>query len=303
MIRSATEPLKARPGRTAVILLVFALAMVLPGSLIFASSVSTSIVNQWLADFEPVVYLHPTADQEAADELAAEIEEWSEVETVDVRGPKEGFELAKKRVGKDRLTEVGVDASMFPHSMVIESSSLLTSNVDLVARLTALETRETVDVVDVASDGAKGILVWLDRLFYGGLAMLGLALAVGLYLVGMYLRELRRRERSESALLERFGATPGEIRRVTFLRGVVLGLWSGIASTGVLLVLALGMRAMDAGLFGSVSGESVFHWIVVGAPMVVGPLAGGLVGMLVARSSGSKAAESLKGVECMVDYS
>lgn len=303
MIRPATELLRQNLGRSAFVVVVAAVAMIVPGAMLFCSGSASQLTHQWIEQFQPVVYLVPQIDRQGTDEVAGDVSGWEAVEAVDVRTPKDAWEQTRERLGEQELSNLGVEPSMFPFSLVVTPAADWGAGVDLIARLEALETRDTVEAVDVPSGRARRLLSWFrwGTILGGLLAVAGLAFAV--YQIADYLRRLRRQERSELAVLERFGAEPSSIRRSTWIRGLVLGLWAGVLAFGVLLAVAVGWRGVIGELFGSMGIEGYWQWIAIGAPLLVGPLLGVLVGVWSARTGESSDRELPPELESLLEYS
>jgi len=136
----------------------------------------------------------------------------------------------------------------------------------------------------------------------GGLLVLaGIGLAV--HQIADFLRRLRRREATELALLERFGAEPSALRRSTWIRGLVVGIWAGVVAFGVMLAVGLAWRGMIDELFGAMSVDGDWQWIAVGAPLFLGPAVGTGVGLWVARRRGESAREHPPGLESFLEHS
>lgn len=300
MIRPATEALTDQPGDTAFVVGVLALAMVLPSGVMFTASAADRMLEHWTETYRPVVYLGGGTSPEAAKSLASDIREWSGVETCEIRTPKDAFDSTAERLGRDRLAAAGVKPEMFPHSLVVESKEGATAK-ELISKLKALEARSVVDRVDAPS---SEVVAWggtIRTVRATGLVLLLIFALAATAVAAKYLMQLRRRERSELLLLERFGAETSRLRRTTWIRGVVVGLWSGLISTGLLLAFALYSRTMQSSLLGGVT-VTPRNWLYVVAPLLVGPIAGVAAGVWAARQSAGESDRSFPGLESLLDH-
>jgi cell division protein FtsX len=302
VIRPATDQLKEEPIGTVGAVILLALAMALPGAVLSAAASVDRLAGRWMSDYRPVVYLEATADGAEAEQLAETIEGWGGVSTVEVRTPDEAFRQARRRVGEEPIAQVGIGPEMFPYSLVVESSDRWGGNIDLVARLAALDTRSSVEEVDVPEGVATRVAASAGWLAWAALVGLVVLLGVAMVQLSGFLQRLRHRDRRELALLERFGASPGRLRRSTWLRGALIGLWGGLAAFGIMLLLAVYWRSIERELLGGIGSAAATHWMIVAAPLIVGPVVGLLVGLGTARrpldSSGTHELE----IDELLDY-
>ncbi len=302
MIQSSIAPLRERPGATSLVVAALAFALILPGMVVFCSYSAAQLGDQWLEAFRPLVYLQAEAGEAEADELAGEIRAWSSVDDVEIRTPSEAHEAARERLGDEELAEVGVESSMFPYSLTVVPASRWGNDVELVSRIRGLETREFVETVDVPSQRVGRILSWVRWAGVGGGMLLLAALGFATWLLATFLRGIRRARRSQLRVLERFGAEPGELRRGTWVRGLTIGIWAGIAAFGCTLGMAIAWRAFIDGFWRPLSVDSYWHWIVVGAPLLIAPGLGLLVGVWGSRRDDADSDPLPDGLEWMLEY-
>ncbi|MFB6371841.1 MAG: cell division protein FtsX [Bradymonadaceae bacterium] len=302
MIRPATDRLRQNPGRAAFVIVVVAAALVVPGAVLFGSGAASQLTRQWIEEFQPVVYLAPGVGQQASDKLAEQVSGWESVGNVEVRTPDEAWEQARERLGEKELSNVGVESSMFPYSLVVVPATDGSAGVDLIARLEALETRENIETVDVPSGGATRLLGWLRWAKILGTLLLLAGVAFVVQQIADFLGRLRGEERTELVVLERFGAEPGTLRRRTWIRGLVVGIWAGLLAFGTLLALGVAWRGMTDELFGATVIGGYWHWLAVGAPLVIGPAVGTIVGIWVARGGETDDGDQLPGLESLLEH-
>lgn len=301
MIRPSTEAFRERPGKTALVVGILAVAMVLPALGIFSASAADRLLRTWLADYRPVVYLTQSTGGTGAEELARRVGDWPEVDACTVRSPEDAYRSAADRVGEERLGEVGVRSEMFPYSLTVEPAGGV-AGVELVSRLEALETEDRVESVDVPSAKLTDWLSTVGTVRAAATGLFLLMLVLGLAYLGDYLRELRHREHDELRVLERLGAPSGRLRRASIVRGAILGVWAGLAATTILLAIALYWRTMEANLLGGIPAAAPRTWLVVAAPVVVGPVGGVCAGFWAARRSLGEVSQRISGLEPLLDH-
>lgn len=302
MIKSSNAPLRERLGATSLVVAALAFALILPGMVVFCSYSVAQFGDQWLETFRPLVYLQAEAGEAEAKELAGELRGWSSVDDVDVRTPSEAHEAARERIGDEQLAEVGVESSMFPYSLTVVPASRWGNDVELVSRIRGLETRPFVDTIDVPSQRVGRILGWVKWAGLGGGILLFVALGFVVWLLAVFLRQIRRAKRSQLSVLERFGAEPGELRRGTWVRGLTVGIWAGVVAFGSMLGSAIAWRTFVDGFWQPLTVDSYLHWIVVGAPLLVAPGLGLLVGVWVSRRGATESDPLPDGLEWILEY-
>ncbi len=300
MIQSPTEPLRRHLGRTCLVVAVLAGALTVPGAVVFCAHSAGGLTEQWLERFHPVVYLQPEIGEETARKLADEVEEWPSARAVKVRGPDAAWEKARDRLGKRELSKLGVEPGMFPYSLVVSSAAGPGSDVELVSRMRGIETRESVDQVDVPSERVARMLQWLSWGWPLGTMLLLVGMGVAVGLVADYLRRIETDRRRERRILERFGAEPTALERATWMRGLALGGWAGLGAFGLLASAAVGWRAFAGSLWGGLAFERSWHWLVVCAPLLVAPVVGVAIGYWVVRTRPERADELPEGLEPML---
>jgi len=301
MIRPATKVLRDHAAKTSVAVGFFAVAMVLPGIGFLSATTADRLLRRWLADYRPVVYLAPEARGERAGELAGEIRKWDGVSECAVRAPGEAYEETASRLGEERLSKVGARPEMFPYSLVVEPAGGV-AGVGVLSRLEALPTEAGVDSVDVPSARVTSWLSAVDTVRWTALGASVVLFGLALVAVADTLREFRHRERAKLRLFEKMGASAGQLRRATLIRGAVIGLWAGLAAACILLAIALYWRTIEEGLLGGFSAAAPRNWLVVAGPLVVGPVGGVLAGVFVARRSPGGPPRRIPGLEPLLDH-
>ena len=234
-MRSPLDSLGHHRAATAGVVLALAASMWLVAAVGVAVFQIQQGASTWWASFSPVVYLEGGADSEEVERLRTEIEGWSEVSTVTVEGPQKMMARLKEEFGAEEVEAMGVEASMMPTALVVTPRLWRPKEVELVARLEAMEVRRSVVEVEAPAPGA---LDWMERgrsVAAGVLIAAAISLMASLIGFSSFLRHLQYRHRRENHLLEVFGASRWALRRPTLIRSLVLGTTAGaVAAIGFL---------------------------------------------------------------------
>lgn len=284
MLRPASDALIRKKAETATTVVVLAFALLIPCLVVLAATFAGSAASDYLAAYRPVVYLETDADQAAAESLAEKITDWPQVDEAVLRTPDEALDALEERLGADEVAKLGANAEMLPFSVVIEPATPVLGHLDLVARASGLDARPQVASVDVPSSAAARTLSfarWI--LILGGVLLCVLVVTAMSQLRGHLLRLAGDQER-ESTLLAVFGAPPAKLRRPTLVRGVIVGVVSGVTAFAGLFVLLLQWQSARPEVLGLAATTDGTAWLVVISPLVLGPLVGFVSGWFANRS-------------------
>ncbi len=268
---------------TVGVVLSVAMSLWLVAALLAAAVQVQSATEHWWDQFVPVVYLEAQVGSETADELRADILEWSQVESVEIEGPDEVLARLQEHLGEEEARQTGVDASMMPTALVVRPHLWRPGEVEVIARLEALNVRSAVLAVDAPEAGA---LSWLQR---ARQVVLGLAIVVffgvGASLVGLaaFLRRLQELERRENHLLEIFGATALALRRPALWRGMILGAAAGTVAAAGFWPWSIMLDGFAVELVGSGTFTPVDSALWAGALVPAGVVLGAITGWICGR--------------------
>lgn len=280
MIQPAMHACRVHSWQTLAVVLAAAVALLLPGFVVFSAAAARDTAEGWLASFNPVIYLSAGATHAQTEALRIEMTEWSAVEHVRVRKGADAVKDLETRLGAERVRELGVTASMMPSSFVLVPSSPVTGHIELVSVVSGLEARDIVDSVSVPDASAVRILSVLSLLGFIGSLLGVLGMAVFTVVIAEYLIRLQDAEQAQNDVLLMFGAQGRSLRKPSIVRGVILGLWSGgLATITLMVALAIWQSVMSAVLGGSAS--LVHAWPVAVMPLAFGPVIGVLAGFWV----------------------
>ena len=294
MLRSPLQALGRYRGRTAVVALSLAVALWLVAALVTLAWEVEEKAYEWWDHFVPVVYLESGVDAGEVDAMVQEIEEWPRVSKVRVEG-QEAF-LERLMATPEWDEGLGLEAAMMPTALVVRPSPWFPGEAEAVARVEALEVRESVLMVDAPGAESLEWVAPMRRLLWGVGAMTVLGLVASfLGLVG-FLRGVHRRSRREYHLMERFGMRGSRLRSPSLWRGVAMGTGAGVVAAGALLVWLVALRQFSDALWGgaatSAMGALVMAVVLGLSGVLVGALAGWMGGFAHGDGVGDEANDS-----------
>jgi cell division transport system permease protein len=285
MLRPANDALKHRKLDTLASVAVLAMALLVPCVLALAAALSSEAAHSYLRAYRPVVYLQADAEQATGEALAEELAARTSVAEATLRTPEDALETLEQRLGSEEVAHLGISASMLPYSIVLEPALPVLGHLDLIAGVSGLQARAEVASVDLPSPQAARTLSFVRWLLVlAGAALIVLVLAA-LGQLRLYLMCLMDDHKRESHLLAVFGAPPSRLRRPTLMRGISVGLAAGVAAFGVLFILLLLWQNAREHVIGPTHVAAGFSWVVVAAPIILGPLAGLISGWLANRAT------------------
>ena len=279
MIDAPLEACRSRRLETAGVALAIIVLLAFPTALALTALCTHGAATQWLAEYRPVVYLTADAQAADADALASEIAAWPLAADAQVRAPAQARADLSTRLGENVVSDLGISPAMLPYSVLVTPRYPVVGHVDLVARVSGLQARPTIDAVEVPSSDAVNLLtacafgLGIAALFaiFGALAALGL-------LIG-YLHRLRANERDLERVMALLGTRRSRLRRPTIVRGLALGTSSGLlVSTGAAAALLAWQLFGGAAVGASVITPST-AWAVACAPLFAIAMIGLVAGM------------------------
>lgn len=280
MIRPPLEALKRRPLETLCLAALLALAFALPGTVAIISLMTQHTTQHWLSQYEPHLYVSPTATPEQVQALSAEISTWDGVAKVIHRSPTQAIESLEKRLGKEHVQHLGLGPSMMPTSLIIQPRVPVIDHLNVIAKASGLEARPTITTVDVPSAQTSDLLQTTKTFALSAMVIMIVLYLIALFLLGAMLHRLVGDEHKELALLEQFGASPLSLVRASWIRGATMGLLGGVLATSCLLCVQFSGQAIGQSLTHSTWGVS-WSWAIVFLPLVLGPIQGLVAGHVV----------------------
>ena len=272
MIRSPLEACKGRKKETVATWLVVCFALLLPTAFSWVYVATEEAAHEWLAHYDPVVYLRTGLSDAGVQALQREIEDWTPVGTVTVRTREEAYRDLSSRLGDKEFAALGLTAESMPVSLLIEPRLPVVGHVELVSRLEGLDARLEVEAVDVPASTPLYLLQALGSSVY-----LILFLALVLWIKAAislhnYLRLLEQDERELWEVLWIFGADDNARRIPTWTRGIVVGGSAGVGAAVLSIVVISLWDAIREQFLTSVDMTS--GWWLAGLPVVLGLVLG-----------------------------
>jgi cell division transport system permease protein len=279
-LRACLERLGGRPFGTFMTMAVLGLAMALPLALWLLLG-NARLLTQALGDGQSVsVFMRPQRDQKAAEALAAQLRQRSDIAAVTLKSPQQGLtELAAMQGFGDALATL--EDNPLPWVLLVEPrEGLATADVGAMAQ--ALRKLPGVDLVQ--DDGAfRDRMHALLALGTRALLLLAALLALAVLLVvGNTVRMDIRGRAEEIAVLQLAGASTRFVRRPYLYAGFFYGLGAGIVAVLLLLLLEAMLAAPVARLVASYGGRLEIRGVDPLVLLAV-PLAGAVLGWLGAR--------------------
>lgn len=226
--RAATSSLLRclrRPWATLLTISVMALALALPMGLSIALDNLKHFAGSVQQSRQISLFLHPDFSVEQARGLMAELEQRSDVDSIELRTPEQGLEELRSQAGMGAAIDV-LDDNPLPSVLLVTP----VADADDQALGSALQALPQADLVQHDALWRQRLESWLalgTRL----VNLLSLVLGIGAVLVvgnTVRLDILARRE--EIGVLQLLGAGNGFIRRPFLYLGAWYGLGAGVAA-------------------------------------------------------------------------
>lgn len=250
-----------RPFSTLLTVGVMAVAMALPLGLALALTNVERLSGSVRESREIGVFLKTDVDARAAEQLAEQLRERSDVASVTLKTPEQGMAEFRELSDLAGALEL-LDENPLPTVLVVQP------NDDGAQLAIELKTRPEIELVQHDAVWRQRLSAWLGfgrqlTLVVAGLLSLGMLLVVG----NTVRLEIGAR-RDEIAVLQQLGATDGFVRRPFIYLGAWYGLAAGLAALGLLATAAALLQPSLASLVGSYGSRFQFtgpgwKWVVV----------------------------------------
>lgn len=263
------------PVASLMTIAVIGIALALPVVLHLLVQNAKQLGGRWESAVDLAVYFATTSGPDAADSLAAELRERSEISAVEVVSAdaalKEFKALSGFGAALDALTE-----NPLPASLLVRPAAGFDDTESVATLAHELGARDGVDLVQLDTEWVERFHALLD-IIRRAVWLAAILLAAGvLLIIGNTIRLDIENRRDEIEVTKLIGATDGFIRR-PFLYG---GLWYGLggavwALLTVQLVLWLlaapvsrvaGLYGSDFGLTGM--GVAAMGWLLLGGALL-----------------------------------
>jgi len=247
----AVGRLSSQPFSTLLTVLVIGIALALPAGLRVLVSNASALGESWDSAADFTAYLKIGVADERARTVAREIENRSDVASVELIDRDAALAEFRKRSGFGDALDA-LDGNPLPHTLVVRPASGIDADVSAVAA--AVGALPDVDLVQVDTAWVarlRAILGLADRLVDLATGLLGLAVAI---VVGNTIRLEIQNRSVEIEVTKLVGGTDAFIRRPFLYLGFCYGLAGAVLAllliAATLLLLGPPVRSLAA-LYGS----------------------------------------------------
>ena len=179
------------------------------------------------------VFMKDSVKEEQIDSLRADISNWDDVNTAEVRTKAEAMEILKIRWGENGYMLDGLDRNPLPNSIVITVDNLENSD-SVVAKVEKLDGVEDVsyykDTVDKLLSATKGFQM-------AAFVTIVFLIIVSTVVVSNTVKLTVLNRSEEIEIMKYVGATNWFIRAPFLLEGIIIGLVSALLSAGLISLI------------------------------------------------------------------
>jgi len=279
----AKRQLVKSPFATIMTVLVIAIALALPSSLLIILNNLKALSAEWDHGAEISVFLKLTASQEQAQSLQVDLQKREDIAAVRYVSPAEGLKLFEKTGGfGDVLEHLGTNP--LPAVLKITPRQTYENQAMLEGLMSSIQNLPQVDAVKLDMQWLQRLnaLISLGQRIVTGIAFF-LVIAVWL-IISNTLRLMMENYRSEIEVLKLIGGTLAYIRRPFLYMGAAYGLLGALIAlwlTGVGLLYIQEPVNQIANLYQSEFGLSGFNLTAAFIMLSCGALLGYLSARLV----------------------
>ncbi|MGR8918618.1 MAG: cell division protein FtsX [Gammaproteobacteria bacterium] len=237
--REGARHLRHNPLATLVGMLVMAVAIGLPATLYALIALQQELVGGWGEQATVSMFLEREAGAPQAEEVAATVGKWREIDAVRQITPDEAYAEFARAMGFEDTAPAS--ASPLPFVLVVTPAAAVWERGEgeaLVRRLSAIDGVDDV-VADLDWVAKLEALGRLSRRMVWVLAVVLLGAAV--LVVGNTVRVLVQQQIVEIEVLKLVGATDAYVRRPFLYGGALHGLGAGVLAVFLLLAVFLAL--------------------------------------------------------------
>jgi cell division protein FtsX len=301
MIQSPLAPLRHRPLELVAVILLLALAVALPGTLLMGTVMGQQGITRWLTSYEPIVTLSIDATPEQVRALDAELRALPGVASLTLREPADTLALVQARLGPEQAQALGLVPDVFPRAFILRPDVPIQGHIALVSQLAGFEARDGVAAVDIPSPAALRALSHARDLSLIALLLAAALFACAAILTAAFLSRVAADQHRELELLEMFGASRAELARPTVWRALSLGAAAGVIASAALLAAQATLASAALAIFGVEAGGALTWWIVP-LPLVLCPAVAWLAAQAIQRRRARDTAQPLPATRSMLAY-
>lgn len=228
--RDSLARLLATPLQTLMTVMVVAIAVALPATLLTILDNVQQVGERWDSSPKLSAFVNPMAQQRAIDVLISDLEQDADIEAVEFIPADQALRDFQERSGFSEVLNI-LDENPLPHTIVVTPKLSSTTPTQLLILKERIEQEAVVQEVDMDMD-------WVRRLkaimAVGEKMVLGLAtlLCLGVLLsIGNTIRLAIENRREEIIIAKLVGATDGFVRRPFLYTGAWYGALGGILAS------------------------------------------------------------------------
>jgi cell division transport system permease protein len=231
--RQALKDMARQPVSSTLTIAVIGIALALPATLNVLVQNGRNLAGGWegMRDFS--IYLAADQELEVAQNLAGELRQIEQIDSVSVTTADDALEEFRVASGLDNVIDTLTDNPL-PHTLVVRPIESATPDY-LVSLTEELVERSEVDLVKLDMQWVQRLNAILDFLRRAMTIAAGMLIAAVIIIIGNTIRLDIQNRSDEIEILKLLGASDGFVRR-PFL---YVGLWYGILGSLVALLLLI----------------------------------------------------------------
>ncbi len=218
------------------------------------------------------VFMYPEATEDQVDKLKEDLSKIEGINTVTFVSKEEGYNIMKKRLGKNSKAMDGFDIDVFEVSYIVTLTDLSMNNqvYDAISKL------DNVKEIQNKSDTIETLSNVGNTIQFVTFSMFVILILISLFIISNTIKLTVHARRKEISIMKYVGATNGFIRTPFIIEGIIIGLLSGIIS---ILVVGGGYNYIATQLsqsdtwqrlsinllsFGDMLGQIIFVYMLLG---------------------------------------
>jgi cell division transport system permease protein len=280
---SSLGRLAARPTATVLTALVLGLALALPLLFWLLLSNAQGLSEGWREARDISVFLKPDLSAARADQLAAELRQRADVESVKAKSPDEGLAEFRSQSGFADALNV-LTENPLPAVLVVTPKA--EAGADQPPLVAELKQRSEVDLVQYDAAWRRRLASILD-LAGRAVGVLAALLAFGaLLVIGNTVRADVQGRGEEIAVMQLLGASSGFVRRPFLYTGVWYGALGGVTAVALVVLVELVLAGPAARLTESYDRRFLLSGLTIGVAcaLIAASTLLGLIGAWLAAS-------------------
>lgn len=172
------------------------------------------------------VFMYPEATDDQIDKLKEDLSKIEGINTVTFVSKEEGYNIMKKRLGKNSKALDGMDVNVFEVSYIVTLTDLSLNN----QVYNAISNLENVKEIQNKSDTVETLSNIGNTIQFVTFGMFAILILISLFIISNTIKLTVHARRKEISIMKYVGATNRFIRAPFIIEGIIIGLISGIIS-------------------------------------------------------------------------